>query len=111
MSPRANRNQLFNTLGWMTVNQLITYHTLITVFKIRNSKEPEYLASILTTDSRTGRIFLPNFELGLAQKSFTYRGAGQWNSLPESLRKITKISLFKKNLKVWIIENIPRFLD
>ena len=109
--PRANRNQLFNTLGWMTVNQLITYHTLITVFKIRNSKEPEYLASILTTDSRTGRIFLPNFELGLAQKSFTYRGAGQWNSLPESLRKITKISLFKKNLKVWIIENIPRFLD
>ena len=49
--PRAKRSQMFDTLGWMTVNQLVSYHTLITIFKIRNSSEPEYLARFLKDDS------------------------------------------------------------
>ena len=70
--PRANRAQMFDTLGWMTVNELICYHTLITVFKMRSSSEPEYLAKHLKDDSRTGRLIIPNTDLGLAMKSFTF---------------------------------------
>ena len=109
--PRAKRSQMFDTLGWMTVNQLVSYHTLITIFKIRNSSEPEYLARFLKDDSRTGRLIIPNIDLGLARKSFTFRGADQWNLLPCSLRTTSKIGEFKKKLRKWIMDNIPRFLD
>ena len=109
--PRAKRSLMFDTLGWLTVNQLVSYPTLITIFKIRDSSEPEYLAKFLKDDSRTGRLIIPNIDLGLARKSFTFRGADQWNLLPCSLRTTFKIGEFKKNLRKWIMDNIPRFLD
>ena len=109
--PRANRSRMFDTLGWMTVNQLISYHTLISVFKMRASGEPEYLAQFLQDDSRTGRIVRTNTELSLAMKSFTFRGSAQWNQLPSNLRNSIRIGAFKKNLRNWIFSNIPRFLD
>ena len=44
--PRAERSVMFSKLGWLTVNQLIHYHSVISIFKIRSSMEPEYLAGI-----------------------------------------------------------------
>ena len=109
--PRAERSMMFDKLGWLTVNQLIFYHSVITVFKIRSSKEPEYLAEALTKDSRNDRIVIPNLDLKLAHKSFTLRGAESWNLLPQNVRKNTKIGCFKKLAKKWTIENVPRFLE
>ena len=109
--PRANRVKLFDKLNWLTVNQLITYHTLIKVLKIRNSSEPEYLAKYLTADNRNGRIIVPNTDLTLAMKSFSFRGSMQWNNLPRTVRNIKKVGTFKKSLRKWIILNIPRFQD
>ena len=95
----------------MTVNQLMYYHTVLLVFKIRSSQEPEYLAEILSKDSRNSRIIIPNLDLKLAQKSFTLRGADSWNKVPISIRQNAKIGLFKRQLRKWVYENIPRFLD
>ena len=47
--PRTRREDMYNKLKWLTVNQLVVYHTLLTVFKIRQTGEPEYLAQFLTT--------------------------------------------------------------
>ena len=109
--PRAERAALYSRLNWLTVNQLISYHTLLTVFKIRQSGEPEYLASFLQDDSRTGRIILPNTKLTLAKKSFVWRGSVHWNKLPLDLRKSMKIGHFKRGVRKWVLQNIPRFLD
>ena len=88
------------------------YHTLITVYRIRQFREPEYLGNILGKTSRLGQnyIIVDNIKLGLVRNSFTYRGALQWNRLPPALRVEPKIGTFKKNLKKWILENITRFL-
>ena len=75
--PRAERVVIYNKLNWLTVNQLVSYHTLLTVFKIRQCGEPEYLARFLKDDSRTGRIIIPNTKLTLAKRSFVWRGAQQ----------------------------------
>ena len=72
--PRAERVAMYDQLQWLTVNQLIFYHTVIAVFKIRGNSEPEHLAGLLGADSRNKRIIIPNLDLGLAQKSFTLRG-------------------------------------
>ena len=71
--PRASRAPMYDRLGWLTVNQLIFYHSVIAVFKIRSSREPEQLSSILCRDSRNSRIIIPNLELSVVQKSFTIK--------------------------------------
>ena len=103
---------MFDNLGWLSVNQLVVYHTVIYIFKIRKSGEPESLATVLKNDNLvTGHILLPKPNLTLAEKSFTFRGARLWNSLPGSLRKTMRIGGFKKQLRKWITENIQRFLE
>ena len=108
---RTHRSQMFDKLEWMTVNQLIAYHTVMAVFRIRDSGHPEYLASILKRESRMGKILLPRYQLELADKSFSVRGARLWNLLPDRMRNMDKISTFKIELKKWTMENISRFLD
>ena len=109
--PRSIRNPMYDDLGWLTVNQLIRYHTLLAVFRIRVSGEPEYLASSLSNDNRNGKIIVQNTRLTLAQKSFKIRGACHWNALPLNIRQFKEIGFFKKEMKTWIKQNVPRFLD
>ena len=41
LPPRHNREYMYNKLGWLTVHQLIVYHPLITVYRIRQAREPD----------------------------------------------------------------------
>ena len=91
LPPRFNRDSMFSMLGWMTVQQLIVYHTALVVYRIRQAEEPEYLARALTRDNYRGNIVVQNTRLGLYKKSFTQRGSTLWNGLPKELRKIEKI--------------------
>ena len=109
--PRAIRDQMFDELDWLTVNQLVRYFTLLAVFRIRRTGEPEYLASSLCNDNRNGKIIVQNTNLTLLKKSFKLRGACNWNALPANIRNLNKMSPFKKELKVWIKKYVPRFLD
>ena len=108
--PRAHRDSMYDSLGWLTVNQLVVYHTALTVYRIRQSNEPEYLAEQLQFDNRNGRVIVPNIKLGLAQKSFCYRGADTWNMLPIEIRKARKLGEFKASLKKLVQNNISRFV-
>ena len=108
---RAKRLDLFKKVEWLTVQQLIAFHTLLQIFKIRQQKEPKYLAEHLCRDSRNGRIFVPNHNLSVTAKSFCFRGTSLWNSLPRSLRDMEKLSLFKKEARKWVDMNVQRFLD
>ena len=99
--PRTSRKEMYDRLGWMSVNQLIFYHTVISVYKIRKSMEPEYLAAKLTNDNFRSTLVVPNTILSLAKNSFCYRAPESWNKVPESVRKIENVS--RKNS-----ENGPR---
>ena len=48
----TRRYEIFEKLQWLTVKQQIVYHTVLTVHKIRQSDEPEFLASKLKRDNR-----------------------------------------------------------
>ena len=109
--PRAVRNPMFDKLGWLTVNQLVRYHTLLAVFRIKRSGEPEYFSEGLCNENINGKIIVQNTKLTLAKKSFKVRGSCQWNALPPDIRNLEEIGAFKKEIKVWIKNNVPRFLD
>ena len=111
LPPRSNRNSMYERLGWMSVQQLIVYHTLLAVHRIRKSKEPEYLASSLLRENYRGNIIVENSRLGLYKNSFVPRGSTLWNKLPRDLRNIDKIGKFKKELRNWVSDNVMKFAD
>ena len=108
---RTSRQEIYNQVGWMTVNQLVYYHSALSTFRTRNSQEPEYLNNIMSRNNRADKIIIPNTTLTLAKNSYCYRGSAQWNSLPDFIRNNKRISQFKTRLKKWIHENVPKFVD
>ena len=111
LPPRTSRAVLFDKLGWLTVQQLIAYHTMIAVYRVREKKEPEHLANFLTRDNVYGNIIVQKSKLELYRNSFVYRGSTLWNKLPKELRKLSKIGDFKKRLRTWIGESVTRFAE
>ena len=87
-------------LGWMTVQQLIPYHTVL--FTVPRTRA-------LSRDNYRGNIVVENSRLGLFKKSFIPRGSTLPNSLPKDIRRIPKLGTFKKELRKWIMDNINRF--
>ena len=75
-------------MPYLTVNQLIFCHSALITYRIRE-----------TRDGRSGRIIVTNTRLTLAKNSYCYRGAAQWNSMPEYIRNLKKIDQFKFQLR------------
>ena len=51
--PRTNRDLMSDKIDWLTVGQLIVYHTLITVYRKRKAQEPENMAEMMSRDNHT----------------------------------------------------------
>ena len=102
-SIRTSRKEIFKKVGWLTVNQLVFYHSALCTYRIRESKEPEYLHEVMSRDNRAGNIIVPNTTLSLAKNSYCYQAATQWNTIPVYIRTNKKIRQFKFQLKEWIL--------
>ena len=106
---------LLEETGYLSIHQLIAYHTLLTVFKVVRTGQPTYMARRLGVGhggrvmERIGRRqhnIRIEYNLSIARSGFMYRGAQLWNMVPIDIRTSTSISLFKKNIKTWIKRNI-----
>ena len=107
----ASRNEIFDMVNWMTVQQPIEYHTLVSIFKIKTRQEKEYLFNILSNENIRGNInILPN-QLKFTYKSSCFRGVESYNKLPIEIKLSETEVIFKRKLKIWIMLNVRRFLD
>ena len=106
---RSNRDQMFNELLWLTVRQLVTYNTLVLIYRIRRSNEPEYLAQCFHHENINGNIVIKNIRLELYRNSFVFRGSLLWNKLPEDIKKEQSIRRFKEKTRSWTLGNVERF--
>ena len=93
----------------MTVNQLTFYHTVMSIYKMRKTKEPEYLYQLISKENRANNITIDQTNLTLARKGFIFRGTENWNSIPQNIRKAETVSSFKKQVKTWIFDNVKFF--
>ena len=109
LPPRTNRNTMYDESGYMTIKQEIFYHTVLNIYKIKSTKQPEYLYDRLNRENIRGNLTMDKTNLKLARNGFVYRGSRNWNSLPCDIRKIGKLKLFKTKVKKWILENVSRF--
>ena len=107
--PRSSRNEMFERSGYMTVRQLVFYHTVLNVYKIKLHKEPEYLFSNLQRENIRNNIIIAKTDLTLTRNGFIFRGSEGWNSMPLDIRRLEKVGLFKRKVKEWILLNVKRF--
>ena len=110
--------QLLQMTGSLSINQLIAFTTTLTFFKIRQAKEPVYLATRmglyqeeqndeLVNRTRHGFKSTIKFDLMRAREGFLYRGECLWSMLPLELRQETCLSTFRYKLKDWTRCKIP----
>ena len=96
--------------NWLSIRQLIFYHSVIQVWRVRTAQLPRYihskLQSSITRSSEEGTLRIPPVERSLSAKSFLVRAAVMWNSVPPAIRDIKKIEELKPKLKTWIKQNV-----
>ena len=106
---------LLQQVDWLSVNQLIFFHSVILVYKVIQTQTPKYLHKMFDTpytyDTRQARggqirfVVKPRMELG--KNSFRCRGANQFNQLPDVIRASPTLLTFKAQAKNWIRRNVP----
>ena len=114
----APTSELLDAANDMSVHQLGAYQTLVTVFRILTSGQPEYLAErlVLKTqeeDSRTSRLqntiqSQRKCNLTISRSGFLFRGSRLWNLLPLKTRLEKKIGPFKAEARKWVLKSISR---
>ena len=92
------------------MRQMVYYHTVLQVFKIKKEKKPDYLFNKMSTEFQhrtrlatgNGIRELDRLKHEERRKSFIQRGIRSWNDLPVTMRTIHNIGKFKKELKVYV---------
>ena len=84
------------------------------VHKCRINQAPPYLCNLFqdrfsisgrSTRSKS-QLNLPKCRLSTGQRSFAFRGAKEYNSLPEDIRVIKNILSFKRKAAAHFLKNI-----
>ena len=102
---------LMRQCNWLSVEKMVQYYTLVTVFNIVRTGKPKYLYDKLCHDhqynTRTVVKYGETFSAksALASNSFCYRGALLYQQLPAAIRDVKSAATFKKKAKDWIKTN------
>ena len=109
--------RLMDQCNWMSVRQLVQYHSILQVHKAILAGTPLYLSRKFVTDhpyptrqATSGSIRQTSDTAGhssLAQKSFFGRAHLTYNGMSADIRATRTLPAFKKKLKSWITANIP----
>ena len=105
---------LLQQCGWLSVNQLAFYHSVLLVYSVKWNKTPRYLFELHnkwiyryeTRQAEAGLIGLTRPRSEIAKSSYGFRAASQFNMLPKDIRDLDNLSVFKTQVKIWIKSNI-----
>ena len=94
-------------LGWKTIEELIAHESELMVFKSIHVLAPLYKSDLFTKISQLTShslrniatdLWLPQKRSSIGMKSFSYRGAKTWNSLPTKCKQAIATRDFKSYL-------------
>ena len=101
-----------------SVEQRIKYKLAMCVFKSRINHLPVYLSSDLVEYSssrpmrsmRKNTYKIPRVRTEIVKRGFQYAGPRNWNDLPDGIRSITSLPLFRKQLKTYLFNECFNWL-
>ena len=97
-------------LGWLTVKDRVRYFSLLHVFRVKRGSGPSYLRRgfVMVSDVHEHRTRASSTGFHISGDdvvgTFSYFGKKEWNSLPDRLKIIENIDLFKVKLKQYLME-------
>ena len=108
---RWSKRKLLDKVGWLSIRQLVFYHSVLQAKKTLSTGVPVPLHNSLSTayprpirSATSGQIRQnPEFT---SQSTFRYRAMVFYNSVPSDVRSGSLVSV-KRKLKRWIKSNIP----
>ena len=105
-----SKRKLLNQVDWLSVRQLIFYHTLIQTHKTITTGKPKVLYRSLsnnfpyrTRSAASGQI---RENENFSHNIFKHRARQAYNRIPAEVRT-GSLQTVKKNLKRWIKANVP----
>ena len=110
-SMRWSKSRLLQKVRWLSVKQLIEFHTILQAHKTLITGKPVALFDELsgsypyqTRSATVGDIRLKKENSSL--RTFKYRAMVLYNRVPQNVKTGSLLS-FKQKLKQWIKENVP----
>ena len=102
-------------LHWLPVKFRITFKVNLLTFKALHGLAPAYLSDIVSFKGDSNYNLRSNFSNLLARpairsakttgdRAFSVAAPFLWNSLPESLRAVSSVNIFKKQLKTYLFK-------
>ena len=107
--------ELLKQCGWLSVHQLVVYHSVVQVYKIIQEESPRFLFSMFsanynykTKQAQRGTLkHNRNLKLDLTKSSFRWRAAQSYDQLPLKLKNLKTLKEFKTATRKWVMENTP----
>ena len=108
---RWSKRKLLDKLGWLSIRQLVFYHSELQVHKTLKSGVPVSLYQALSVDYPISTRSAANGQIRQddsfsSQATFKYRAMKEFNSVPQDVR-VGSTDTVKRKLKQWIKTNIP----
>ena len=98
---------LIESLGWKTIEQMISNETKVCVFKALDGLAPQYLTELFSRNSQRFLHILRNastdmklllFKTANSQKCFSFRGVKYWNGLSAESKQAVTLHNFKASI-------------
>ena len=118
-SIRTPIEELLREIGWLSVNQLGAYFSVMQLVKVKRTKKPDYLYSRISNKqniiTRRGDLaILPPkpAKKDVASRVFMRKAIDLYNRIPsEKIQEDISIGCIKANVKEWISKNIPIYRE
>ena len=97
----------------LNIETLIRFDRSVMVYKVVNKLCPESLwdmyeqrCNLSSYNTRNNRdLPIPKVNLEHKKKGFRYSGIKIWNDIPLEIRELSSLTLFKKKLKGYLLNN------
>ena len=112
----TSTKNLLGACSWMSVRQLVSYHSVVQLKKTLHHKAPAYLYKKVTTGGTYpyGTRLAASGQLrqcdtsnpkDLTKLGWCYRAVEEYNKLPPDVRLESRLPTFKRKLKTWVMGN------
>ena len=106
-------SDILKQCGWLSVNQMSFYHSVLLLFKVKMNHKPMYLNNMIswsyphnTRQAESGQIRLEGrTNLDITMNSFKWRAANQFNKVPADVTSTKTLLTFKLKAKTCITEH------
>ena len=117
LGPRDHISQTMRELHWLPIRQRIDFKLATIMHGIVHGSAPEYLRNKVTPVSDLpgrrhlrsaahGLFHVPRIRTRHGSRAFSVAGPTVWNSLPQTIRNISSVVTFKKQLKTHLFNLI-----